>query len=150
MENTAQNVYNAKPISANYIIEKYGSDLFLNNLKDFFKDYEDSKLKLRNIYISDGYIYRFEFFVLNEEDKEKIKNVEETHSRVAQSEIFQNIGRNFSDKILLFIKNRLIEEVEIINRDIELEENKVRAHPLTISTFHYLKNAGILRFELLF
>lgn len=150
MDKQLLNIYSAKRISANYIINKYGSNIFLDNLKYFFHNYMDNKLKLRNIYISDGYIFRFEFFVINDDDKEKIKNIELANSRILQHEIFEEIGSEFSNKLMIFVKNKLFEEVEKINKEIDLEENKVKAHPLTLTTFRYLKNSEILRFELLF
>lgn len=133
-------------IGSGKLVHKYGFVSLVNILSEKFSNFSDEFLKCRAIYSVTNGIIRFEFLV-NDDIKNKIRDIEVSLDKETQKEIYKKYTENFNTSLLDFIT----EELEILKQ--ELEENKTdesiiyKIIPSQYYAFTYLKNTGTLRLE---
>lgn len=133
-------------IGSGKLVHKYGFTSLVNILSEKFSNFSDEFLKCRAIYSVTNGIIRFEFLV-NDDIKNKIRDIEVSLDKETQKEIYKKYTENFNSSLLDFIT----EELEILKQ--ELEENETdesivyKIIPSQYYAFTYLKNTGTLRLE---
>ena len=133
-------------IGSGKLVHKYGFASLVNILSEKFSNFSDEFLKCRTIYSVTNGIIRFEFLV-NDEIKNKIRDIEVSLDKETQKEIYKKYTENFNSSLLDFIT----EELEILKQELEEKETDesivYKIIPSQYYAFTYLKNTGTLRLE---
>lgn len=131
-------------IGSGKLVNKYGFENLVKILSEKFSDFSDEYLKCKSIYYVTNGIVRFEFIV-SDEVKNKIKDIEVSLDRETQKEIYKKYTEFFNSSLLDFITS----ELEILKEELSKEDNSItyKIIPSQYYAFTYLKNSEILRLE---
>lgn len=131
-------------IGSGKLVNKYGFENLVKILSEKFSDFSDEYLKCKSIYYVTNGIVRFEFIV-SDEVKNKIKDIEVSLDRETQKEIYKTYTEFFNSSLLDFITS----ELEILKEELSKEDNSItyKIIPSQYYAFTYLKNSEILRLE---
>lgn len=129
------------------LVYKYGFEKLLEMVKDHFNGFSTEIIKLDFINSTEKGLIKFNFLVIDEDVKEKLKDIEVTLDKNLQLEIYKKYTKEFTAKLIDYFNK----EIDEVKKEFELEnpDVKYRVFPSQVSIFKYMRNSGILTLEIL-
>ena len=129
------------------LVYKYGFDKLLEMVKNHFSGFSTEFIKLDFINSTEKGLIKFNFLVIDDSVKEKIKDIEVTLDKNLQLEIYKKYTKEFTSNLIDYFNK----EIDEVKKEFELEnpDIKYKIFSSQVSIFKYMKNSGILTLEIL-